>query len=37
MPKGFVKAREKIVGRGYSIIELDKSELRKMDGGMTCL
>jgi dimethylargininase len=35
--KGFPKARRKILDLGYSIIELDMSEFRKMDGGLTCL
>ncbi len=35
--RGFPKARRKILDLGYSIIELDMSEFRKMDGGLTCL
>jgi dimethylargininase len=35
--KGFPKSREKILELGYNIIELDMSEFRKMDGGLTCL
>lgn len=35
--KGFPKSKKKILGLGYSIIELDMSEFRKMDGGLTCL
>jgi len=35
--KGFPKARRQILDLGYSIIELDMSEFRKMDGGLTCL
>jgi dimethylargininase len=27
----------KILELGYNIIELDMSEFRKMDGGLTCL
>jgi len=37
IPGGFPKSKEKIVELGYSIIELDMSEFRKMDGGLTCL
>ena len=35
--KGFPKSKRKILDLGYSIIELDMSEFRKMDGGLTCL
>lgn len=35
--KGFPKSKKKIMDLGYSIIELDMSEFRKMDGGLTCL
>jgi len=37
IPKGFTKSKKKIVELGYNIIELDMSEFRKMDGGLTCL
>jgi dimethylargininase len=37
MPKGFPGVREKIEKLQYPIIELDVSEVRKMDGGLTCL
>ena len=37
IPKGFSKSKKKIVELGYDIIELDMSEFRKMDGGLTCL
>jgi dimethylargininase len=37
IPKGFPKSKEKITDLGYSIIELEMSEFRKMDGGLTCL
>ncbi len=37
IPKGFPKSKKEIVDLGYSIIELDMSEFRKMDGGLTCL
>ena len=35
--KGFPKSKMKILDLGYNIIELDMSEFRKMDGGLTCL
>jgi len=37
IPRGFPKSKKKIVELGYNIIELDMSEFRKMDGGLTCL
>lgn len=37
IPKGYPKSKKKIVDLGYDIIELDTSEFRKMDGGLTCL
>ena len=37
IPKGFPKSRKKIQELGYNIIELEMSEFRKMDGGLTCL
>ena len=37
VPKGFPKTRDKIVNAGYSIIEVDISEFRKLDGGLSCL
>lgn len=37
IPKGFPKSKKKIFERYYRIIELDMSEFRKMDGGLTCL
>jgi len=37
IPKGFPKSKNKIVEFGFHIIELDMSEFRKMDGGLTCL
>jgi dimethylargininase len=36
-PKGFPNTRKKLESLGLEIIELDVSELRKMDGGLTCL
>ena len=37
VPKGFPKAKKTIEGAGYSTIELDMSEFRKLDGGLSCL
>jgi dimethylargininase len=37
IPRGFPKSKKKIVELGNNIIELDMSEFRKMDGGLTCL
>ncbi|MEZ4620581.1 MAG: hypothetical protein R2867_34435 [Caldilineaceae bacterium] len=37
MPAGFPKTKQKLVTMGLPIIELETSELRKMDGGLTCL
>jgi len=36
-PEGFPQTKQKLVERGRKIIELDMSEFRKMDGGLTCL
>ena len=37
IPRGYPKTRDKIIENGYSIIELDVSEFRKLDGGLSCL
>ena len=37
IPKGFPRTREKIINAGYSTIEVDVSEFRKLDGGLSCL
>jgi len=37
MPAGFPGARRKLGAAGLPIRELDVSEVRKMDGGLTCL
>jgi dimethylargininase len=36
-PKGFPDCRRKLDALGLPIIELDVSEMHKMDGGLTCL
>ena len=35
--RGCERAKEKIVERGYEVIELKMSEFRKVDGGLRCL
>ena len=37
VPKDFPKTKDKIINAGYSIIEVDVSEFRKLDGGLSCL
>ncbi len=37
MPAGFAKTRARLASLGMPIIELDVSEVRKMDGGLTCM
>ena len=36
-PAGFPETRSKLDTTGMKVIELDMSEVRKMDGGLTCL
>jgi dimethylargininase len=35
--EGYGETREKIRARGYEVIELEMSEFRKLDGGLSCL
>ena len=37
VPKGFPKTKKKIERAGYLTIEVDVSEFRKLDGGLSCL
>lgn len=37
IPKGFPKTKQIVIERGYSILEIDVSEFRKLDGGLSCL
>lgn len=37
MPSGFPRLREELRATGVEVVELDMSEARKMDGGLTCL
>ncbi len=36
-PKGFPNTMKKLESTGFDIIELDVNEVRKMDGGLTCM
>jgi dimethylargininase len=35
-PQGYPKTKQKLQSLGFDLIELDMSEVRKMDGGLTC-
>jgi dimethylargininase len=37
VPQGFQKTKKKIERLGYTAIEVDVSEFRKLDGGLSCL
>jgi len=37
MPDGFERTKAQIAARGYGLIELEMSEFRKVDGGLSCL
>jgi len=37
IPKGYPTTRQKIRDAGYSIVEVDVSEFRKLEGGLSCL
>ena len=37
IPRGFPKAKETIKSEGYTVKEVDVSEFRKLDGGLSCL
>jgi dimethylargininase len=37
VPRGYPNTRKKLDALGFKIIELDTSEVRKMDGGLTCM
>ncbi len=37
VPKGYPKAKEIIKNAGYEVKEIDVSEFRKLDGGLSCL
>ena len=37
IPEGYPVAKDKITTSGYNVIEVDVSEFRKLDGGLSCL
>ena len=37
VPMGFPKTKRMIEEKGYAAVELDVSEFRKLDGGLSCL
>ena len=37
IPEGYPKTKQKILNVGYAVIEVDVSEFRKLDGGLSCL
>ena len=37
VPNGFSKTKKKIEQLGYTVIEVEVSEFRKLDGGLSCL
>jgi len=37
VPKGYPAAKSKLKAVGYNVIEVDVSEFRKLDGGLSCL
>lgn len=37
VPRGYPVTRRAIIGAGYETIELEMSEFRKLDGGLSCL
>jgi len=37
VPKGYPVSKQRILDAGYSILEVDVSEFRKLDGGLSCL
>ena len=36
-PKGFPRTKAKLLAKGFDIIELNTSEVQKMDGGLSCM
>jgi len=37
MPAGYPQTRDRVAALGYEVIEVDVSEFRKVDGGVSCL
>ncbi len=36
-PKGFPHIRQQLISAGFDIIEIETSEMQKMDGGLSCM
>jgi dimethylargininase len=36
-PKGFPRTNAQLRSNGFNLIELDTSEIQKMDGGLSCM
>jgi dimethylargininase len=37
VPAGFERTKAQVAARGFGLIELEMSEFRKVDGGLSCL
>ncbi|HHX58997.1 MAG TPA: N(G),N(G)-dimethylarginine dimethylaminohydrolase, partial [Candidatus Moranbacteria bacterium] len=37
MPAGFPRTKQKLIGDGFKIKEVQMSEFQKIDGGLSCL
>ena len=37
IPSGYPVAKDKISSSGYNVLEVDVSEFKKLDGGLSCL
>ena len=37
IPSGYPLSKQSIINAGYDVIEIDVSEFRKLDGGLSCL
>ena len=37
VPAGYQRTRSRLLERGYRVVEVEMSEFRKLDGGLTCL
>lgn len=37
VPRGYPVTRQKIIDSGYGVVEVEMSEFRKLDGGLSCL
>jgi dimethylargininase len=36
-PQGFPRTKAKLLQAGFQIVEMETSELQKMDGGLSCM